>query len=150
MAKKKRAMNLKELGTVVTDVMGQRYRQMEKAFGNVEQPMMRAFRVGSEPIARDIVAFMLQHHRSGDTLGSFNPGVVLFDPKADMYYLKLGFDVQKGGFPALILEYGDKGSPMRMPNQAFYFMHWANKNNIEGVFGAIQKELDKMLKEAGK
>ena len=147
---KKRAMNFKELGNIITDVMSERYRQMEKVFGNVEEPMMKAIRVGSEPIANEIREFMAQHHRSGDTIGSFTPGVVLYDAKAEIYYFKLGFDVKKGGWPALILEYGDKGSPMRMPNQSYFFMHWANKNNIEGVYGAIQDELDKLLKEAGR
>lgn len=147
MAKNKRVMDMKELASVITDVMGQRYRQMEKAFGNIEQPMMRAFRVGTEPMVNDIRAFMAQHKRSGDTIASFNPGVVLFDPTADMYYFKFGFDFNKGGFPALILEYGDSGSPMRQPNKAYYFMHWSKKNHVDGVFDAMQKELSKLLDE---
>ena len=149
MAKKKKylAMDLKEVATVVTDVIGYRYREMERAFGNIQEPMMRAFKVGTEPMATDMVSFMLQHHRSGDTLSSFTTGTVLYNPTTDAYEFKLGFDFEKGGFPALILERGDNGSPMRMPNKSYWFIHWANKNNIEGVFDAMQTELSKMLKE---
>lgn len=147
MAKKKRVMNLPELGQVVSEAVSRHYKQLEQGFIHIEQPMMRAFRVASEPMANDIKAFMAQHHRSGDTIGSFNPGEVMFDPQADVYYFKLGFDISKGGFPALILEYGDSGSPMRMPNKGYFFMHFASRNNVDNVNKLIERELTKILKD---
>lgn len=144
---KRSLSNLKELGQTVTDIMGMRYRQLEKAFGNVEEPMMRAYRVGAQPMIDDIRVFMAKHHRTGTTMRSFNPGTLEFD--GNMYYFKFGFDMRTGGFPALILEYGDNGSPMRMPNTAYFFIHFAYKNNEREVFQLMQEEIKRALAEAG-
>lgn len=143
MARKRSLSNLKELGQTVVDIMGMRYEAMENAFGNIEEPMMRAYKVGAQPMIDDIRMFMDKHRRSGRTMASFNPGTLEFD--GDMYYFKFGFDMRKGGFPALILEYGDGGSPMRRPNTAYFFIHFAYKNHDKEVFQLMQEEIKRML-----
>lgn len=145
--KKRRVMNMPELAETVIDIVGMRYEAMEKAFGSIDEPMMRAFKVGSEPMVSEVRSFMSKHRRSGRTIASFNPGTVLFDSKSDMFYFKFGFDLKKGGFPALILEYGDSGSPMRMPNKAYFFLYWSSKNHVQEVYDRIQGELTRMLAE---
>ena len=147
--KKRRAMNMPELARIVTDAVSQHYDRLEQAFDNVEEPFMRAFKVGAEPMVSELKQFVSKgkHYRSGDTLESFNPGVMEFDAKKGIYNYKFGFDMNTGGFPALILEYGDVGSPMRMPNEAYYFIYWASRNHVDGVSKGIQAELDRILKK---
>ena len=149
--KKRKAMNMPEVARIITDTISQHYHEMEKAFDNVEEPIIKAFTVGAEPMITDLKAFVSEgrHYRSSNTLDSFNPGEMTFDSEEGIYYFKFGFDMNVGGFPALILEYGDSGSPKRMPNTAYFFIYWASRNHADGVYKGVEAELTKMLKKIG-
>ena len=151
MATKKRSVNnLSELGQAVTGVYSTLLRNFELTFGNnnAKEVMFEVYKAGAKPMIGDIKAFMAQHNLTGKTLESFNDGV-LVDVAGDGSYMKFkfGFDVKKGGLPALFLEYGDNGSPMRMPNKAYYFMYYAVKNNIDQFRDLADAEIERLLKE---
>lgn len=151
MAKKKRtAMQMREVAEIITDAIAKHYDAIEQAFDDVEEPFIQAFQVGSQPMIAELRAFVSkgQHHKTGNTLDAFNPGMMFKDGKG-LFYFKFGFDLSKGGFPALILEYGDNGSPTRMPNKAYFFMHWANKRHSDDVRKGVEAELNDILKRIG-
>lgn len=135
------AFDLPELGDTISAVMGKYYNQLIQVFGEIETPLMAAYQEAAEPMAYEVMDFvsMGNHYRSGDTLASFNPGTMFVED--DWYVFKFGFDMSKGGFPALILEYGDSGSPKRMPNKPYFFLYWGVKNH-GGKFGY---EIDKKV-----
>lgn len=149
MAKQKHsAFDLPELADIVSSMVSNWADRLEKQFGNFEEPMIQAFQAGGEPMIYETMKFVShggEHYRSGDTLSSFNPGT-LTELQDGFYVFKFGFDMSKGGFPALILEYGDTGSPKRKPNTAYFFMHWAKKNHVDEVEGKVFAELDRMIR----
>ena len=149
--KKRTAMQMKEVAQIITDVISKHYDEMERAFDNIEEPFIEAFTAGAEPMIAELRAFVSNgsHYQTGETLDAFNPGMMFFDEKKGIYYFKFGFDLSAGGFPALILEYGDNGSPMRMPNKAYFFIHWATKNHADAVHRGVESELSDILKKIG-
>ena len=147
--KKMSAFDLPELADIVSSAVGGWADRLEKQFGNFEEPMIQAFQVAGEPMIYETMKFVSQggeHYRSGDTLSSFNTGT-LTEQDDGFYVFKFGFDMSKGGFPALILEYGDTGSPMRMPNKSHFFMHWATKKHSDALFTKMYDELERMVKK---
>ena len=146
--KRTSAFDLPELANIVSSMVSNWADRLEKQFGNFEEPMIQGFQAGGEPMIRETREFVSQgnHYRSGDTLSSFNPGS-LTEQHEGFYVFKFGFDMSDGGFPALILEYGDTGSPKRMPNTAYFFMHWAKKNHVDEVENRVFAELERMIKK---
>lgn len=165
MAKKKRkAMNMSELTEIVTSVyssIGQYASHMERIFGegSYVKVMGQAFSKITDPMYEDMRRFVSpgQHNRSDKTLKSLNRGELTLSDGGDRLYFKLGFDMNKGGFPALILEYGDSGSPMRMPNKAYFFVYYAVRNHSYSfaadeeneIFRPIFEELASEAKKIG-
>lgn len=157
MAKKSyKAGNLSELGLTVSNILGKEYKQLEKMLGEnskftAEDVMLRRFNIIAEPIIADIERFMSQHELTGETWRSFNRGVLVGNTQLGWIELYMGFDKTKGGLPALILEYGDSGSPMRMPNKAHYFMYYAERNNMldERMIERLNADLEELKRELG-
>lgn len=143
----KEANNLGEVTEIITSYLAMYIKQIEEMFGDIEEPIRRAYASATQPMAEDMQNFMSKHHRSGRTISSFNPGSMVVENNGTLYRFKLGFDMKKGGFPALILEYGDSGSPMRMPNKAYFFMHWTKKNHEAKLEANMDKAFRDMLAE---
>lgn len=140
--------NFDEIGECISDFYSYRLDAFERAFteGKGKEFMLETFKAGAKPIIFDIERFMAQHERTGSTWSAFNEGVLL-DRGNDILYFKFGFDIKQGGLPALFLEYGDNGSPMRMPNKAHYFMYYAVENNIHQFRGLADAKVSEMLEE---
>lgn len=140
--------NMGEIGEVVTDYYGGLLRKFDKVFGddNGADMMLRTFKAGAQPMIFDIERFMSEHEVTTETWGSFNEGV-LIDNGQNWLDFKFGFDIKTGGLPALFLEYGDNGTPMRMPNRAYYFMYYAVENNIGHFKQLADEEVERMLSE---
>ena len=149
--KKRTALQMKEVAEIITDTLSKHYAEIEEAFDDVEEPFLNAFKVGARPMVAELRDFVSKgkHYKSGNTLDSFEPGMMFKDDKNGLFYFKFGFDLSRGGFPALILEYGDTGSPMRMPNEPHFFMHWTSKKHSDAVQKGVDEELKKMLKDIG-
>lgn len=157
MAKKTfKAGGLQELGTTISNLIGADYKKLDKMLGEgskftAEDIMMRRFRIVAEPIIDDIERFMSEHEQTGETWSSFNRGVLVGNIRSGWIELYMGFDKTKGGLPAVILERGDTGSPMRMPNKAYYFMYYAERNNPvdERMIERLNADLEDIKRELG-
>lgn len=146
MAKKKfSSFNLDVVGSEVVSLVSMKYKQLEKFFDNIEEPLDKAFKLATKGLSEDMKNFVSpsNHYRSGDTLKSFDDGKLTFDASNDWFSMRLGFDTKKGGWPALILEYGDSGSPMRMPNKAHFFIYKAQKTH--DVAHGMSAEIDNIM-----
>lgn len=113
--------------------------KIKAAEGNVEAAVMDALHEGAKPIEADLLLFMAKHHRSGTTEGSMTEVVKDFHAGMTIYY-SLGFDIKKGGLPALFL---DIGTPRIRPS---YFVYYAFKNNTDNVKRLQEQALRKALK----
>ena len=155
MAKKHQsAFDMPELVGVISSVYSDIHKyasRIESVFGEGSyfRVMSKAFEKITDPMYEDMRDFVSKgkHYRSGNTLTSLSRGQMVVDDEGNRVTFKLGFDMNKGGFPALILEYGDKGSPMRMPNTAYFFVHWSVKNHKLTHFDADNEIFKPILEE---
>lgn len=143
----KECNNMGEMTEIISSWLAMKIDAIERTFGEIEEPIRRGYITSSKPMVADIKSFMSKHHKTGATMRSFNSGTLT--QKGTYYQFKFGFDMKKGGFPALILEYGDSGSPMRMPNKAYFFLHWAKKNHVDEIEDNMDAEFRLMIEEMG-
>lgn len=87
---------------------------IQKAGGNIERAVETALTESAKPFETELKAGIAKHHRTGLTekslLASNN---VQWD--GNRATLNVGFDIAKGGLPALFIEYGTP----RMPADPF-------------------------------
>lgn len=158
MAKKTKVNGLPELTETITHYLANvdRFAQnVDKKLGSgaYEKIMERGLSAMARPMVKEMESFVSkgQHYKTGATLDSLNHGTLFVEDGFIKY--KFGFDMNKGGFPALILEYGDHGSPMRMPNEPHFFIYHAVKNNkLDGgtqtmLLEAIAKDFEKSMSQ---
>lgn len=142
MAKRKARGTFSHSGTVGLDFYGfdELLRKIVDAGGKLEDALVESLKASSEPIGADLLLFMAKHHRTGDTAASFTD-VVDVEKTGGYIWYKLGFDIKKGGLPALFL---DIGTPTITPS---FFVYYAFENNMDRVVQAQEHALKKVLKE---
>lgn len=143
--------------------------KIESVGGNVKPALEKAAKQGMFLCHKDMLAFIKEHHVSGETedslldpnamemywgkaakkkwVGSTTKGIKGFTGggvqvvgEEDVLFCELGFDVRKGGLPALFL---DIGTPTQKP---FFFIYYAVENNLTKVHAIQKEELMKILK----
>lgn len=90
---------------------------IQKAGGQIDKAAEKALTESATPFYEDLKVGIKKHRKSGLTESS------LLDPKnivweGNRVTLKVGFDMSKGGLPALFLEYGtpkQKATPFIQP-----------------------------------
>lgn len=111
------------------------------AGGNLEDVLSKTIQDSAKPISKDLTTFMEpEHHYSGDTIGSFED-IHSVDRMKGIIHYKLGFDIKKGGLPALFF---DVGAPTITPT---FFVYYAFKNNVDRVKMEQEKALMKILED---
>lgn len=143
---------------------------IEKAGGNIKPAIENAARKSLPIIQKEFANFAEQHKFTGDMARSLiNPSQVAFVwgknakkrfvgtttkgkkgftggsvqvvSEDDCLFFEYGFDVDKGGLPALFL---DIGTPKIKPT---FFIFYAVENNLSKIHAIQQEELTKVLKE---
>lgn len=113
--------------------------KIQQAEGSAVPAIMDALKEGAKPIQADLLAFMAKHHRTGDTARSMTEAVHTSNAGMTLYY-EMGFDIKKGGLPALFL---DLGTPRIRPS---FFVYYAFKNNTDNVRMLQEKAIKKALR----
>lgn len=114
--------------------------RIQKAGGNIDTAAEKALVESAKRFMEDLKNGIKKHHRTGLTEASLNDPTQI-EREGNRLTLKVGFDLGKGGLPALFLEYGTprvKAEP---------FIQSAIQRN-QAKSRKIQKELlSKILKE---
>lgn len=133
MAKKTTHRNINFYGS--SDLL----KKIEAAAGSIEKSVETALRKSSEKPKKEMLNYMGKHRRSGATEESFRE---TFERGKDGKFIyKLGFDIKKGGLPALFLNYG---TPKIPPS---FFIDNALENNIDEIIKIQNDTLQEILKE---
>lgn len=113
--------------------------KIHEAEGSIMPAVMDALQEGARPIQADLLRFMAKHHLTGTTEGSMTEALHKWNAGMMLYY-EMGFDIKKGGLPALFL---DIGTPKIAPS---FFVYYAFKENSDNVRALQEKALRKALK----
>ena len=112
--------------------------RIQKANGDIDQAAIKALEEGAKPFVADLKTAIKKHRLTGETEKSLNDSTQVIR-EGNRLTLKLGFNLSKGGLPALFLEYG---TPRMKPDP---FIQTAIKRN-QAKARKIQKEvLEKIL-----
>lgn len=116
--------------------------RIKRAGGNIEQAAEKALKESAEPFYDDLQAGIKEYHDTGDTELSLRTTNVKWE--GNVATLKVGFDMKKGGLPALFIEYG---TPKQKPRP---FIRPAITRNKPKARKIQQKVLSDILKELEK
>lgn len=141
MAKKKKG-KFSHNGGVSLDFYGfqELLEKITKVGGNLEDALSKSLQASAKPIENDLREFMNKHHKTGDTIGSFE-NIHSVDRVGGYVYYKLGFNKDNGGLPALYL---DVGTPTIKPS---FFVYYAFTNNADRVKQEQEQALLKILED---
>lgn len=112
--------------------------KLEKAGGNVEKAIVNALKKSAEKPKQQMLEYMHQHKLSGATMKSFTEEI---KSEGDKIYMKVGFDIKKGGLPAVFLNYG---TPRIAPS---FFIDNAIENNLDEIKRVQLEALNNAFKE---
>ena len=112
--------------------------QIQKAGGSIERAAEKALSESAKPFYDDLKAGIAKHRKSGLTEKSLlDPNNIVWD--GNRVTLKVGFDMSKGGLPALFIEYG---TPKQTPDP---FIQPAIKRNQPKAKKIQQQVLSEIL-----
>lgn len=110
------------------------------AGGSLEDSLAKSLKASAKPIEKDLTGFMSKHILTGDTMRSFQ-NVHDVDRNRGFISYKLGFDIKKGGLPALFF---DLGTPKMKPT---FFVYYAFRNNTDRVKREQENALHEILED---
>lgn len=112
------------------------------AGGKVEPALRRSIKASAVPIEKDLRNFMAKHYKTGETISSLT-SIQEIEGLGSSGYItyKLGFDIKKGGLPALFL---DIGTPKITPS---FFVYYAFQNNLDNSIREQENALKEVLEE---
>lgn len=113
--------------------------RIKKAGGNITQATETALKESAKPFYDDLRSGIAKHRDTGLTESSLRTLDVKWD--GNVASLKVGFDINKGGLPALFIEYG---TPKQKPRP---FIRPAITRNKPKARKIQQKVLVDILKE---
>jgi len=113
--------------------------RIQKSGGNINQAAEKALIEGAKPFRDDLKKGIQKHYRTGLTESTLRDLKVEWD--GNIASLKTGFDISKGGLPALFIEYG---TPTQKANP---FIRPSIKRNESKAKRIQKEELMKALEE---
>lgn len=113
-------------------------KKLERAGANVEQCIVDALQKSVEKPKEEMLQYIRQHKLTGQTEDSFTTEI---KHEGNKVYLKVGFDIKKGGIAAIFLNYG---TPKIAPS---YFIDNAIEHNIDEIKRAQLEALNKAFEE---
>ena len=116
--------------------------KLDRLGGNVDEVLASALLKSAEKPKEEMLAYIKEHKRTGLTESTFTENIE-HERDSGTIYLEVGFDIKKGGLPALFLNYG---TPTIEPS---FFINNAIDNNIEEIKRAQIETIEKAIKESG-
>lgn len=114
-------------------------RKLDDLGENVEDIVFNALLESAEKPKEEMLNFIKNHKRTGITEGSFKETLKKEDGKI---YLEIGFDIKRGGLPALFLNYG---TPRQEP---YFFIDKAIENNLDEIKKTQEEAMQRALAKA--
>lgn len=111
---------------------------LERAGANVEQCIVDALQQSVEKPKEEMLQYIRRHKLTGQTEDSFTTEI---KHDGNKVYLKVGFDIKKGGIAAIFLNYG---TPKIAPS---FFIDNAIDHNIDEIKRAQLEALNKAFEE---
>lgn len=136
--KKYRGSSIKRGNLVEMYGFSEILKKIEAAGGNVNDACAKAVDDSLKIVGEDMQRFISQHKESGGTYDSFEQ--VTANVKNDKVEAVVGYNVEKGGLPAVFL---DVGTPKQKP---YFFRYYAVENNSAKIKAAQQAALDEILR----
>ena len=140
--KKYRGSSLKRGNMIEMYGVSELLNKIEKAKGNVDEAVKEAVKKSLEIVGEDSLKFMEKHQFTGETLASYTLGEPTV--KDDVVNGVVGYDVKKGGLPAIFL---DVGTPSM---DGYYWKYYAVNNNYEKIKQIQHETLNRILEELTK
>lgn len=113
-------------------------KKIEKAGGNVEKACTDALRASVQAPKEEMLAYIQQHHLTGQTEDSFVEEIKNENGKI---YCEVGFSIRRGGIAALFL---NLGTPKIKPS---FFIDDAIDHNIDKIKADQLKALNDAFRE---
>lgn len=111
--------------------------QIEKAGGNVDNAVKKCVDNSLEQVGMKMQLFMLGHRQTGETYSSFEQ--VKANVKNGKVEAIVGYDIKKGGLPAIFL---DVGAPNVKPT---FFRYYAIENSSKELQEIQKATLEEIL-----
>ena len=132
-------------------------KSIEKAGGKVDAAVQKAVDVSLKIVGDDMQAYMSTRIDTGETYGSFEltPAQITDQIKVgkETYNIKgggvagsVGYNVKKGGLPAIFIDVYDGGTPKTKPSFFRYYAVENNRKQIEEIQRATLNEILEGLK----
>jgi hypothetical protein len=122
-------------------------KKIEKAQGRVDVAVMKATDASLAVIGKEAQRLMRPlspgESGTGDTYRSFEQHPAVMNGK--FVQASLGYNVDKGGLPAIFLDVGWTGSPKRAPKKGHFWRYYAVENTRSQVNEAQKKALNEIL-----
>ena len=113
-------------------------KKIEKAKGDAVPAVAEMAKKSLEVIGENTNQFMKSHKLTGDTLGSYDMHARI---EGDTVKGVVGYDVKKGGLPAIFL---DVGTPTQ---KGYFWKYYAVENTRKQVEQIQQETLKKILED---
>lgn len=114
-------------------------KKIENAQGNIKEAVEKAIIKSCEPPEKAMLNFIANHRRTGLTERTFTRSQIVWE--GDILKLKTGFDIKKGGLPAIFLNYG---TPTQKP---YFFIYNAVNDNLDEIKKIQVDTLNEILRE---
>lgn len=116
--------------------------KIEKAGGKVDAAVQKAADASLEQVGMKMQLFMLGHRRTGDTYRSFEQlPATINNGKVDGF---VGYNIDKGGLPAIFLDVGRKVDGDQVQNGKF-FRYYAVENSRKQIEQIQRDTLNEIL-----
>lgn len=138
MARKYRGSSIKRKNIVEMHGFSELLQNIEKAGGNVDAAVQKCVNRSLEIVGRNMQNFMSGHVATGDTKESYD--IIPATVKNGKVSALVGYDVDKGGLPAIFL---DVGTPKQKPH---FFRYYAVENSSAEIKRIQGETLNEILR----
>lgn len=143
MARKFKGTSFKQGSMISISGVSDLLKKIEKAQGRVDEAVMKATDASLEVIGKEAQRLMrpLSPGKSGtgDTYRSFEQRSAKMN--GNFVQASVGYNVDKGGLPAIFLDVGWTGTPKREPKKGHFWRYYAVENTRKQVNEAQKKAL---------
>jgi hypothetical protein len=147
MARKFKGTSFKQGSMISISGVSDLLKKIEKAQGRVDEAVMKSTDASLEVIGKEAQRLMSRlspgASGTGDTYRSFEQRSAKMN--GNFVQASVGYDVDKGGLPAIFLDVGWTGTPKREPKKGHFWRYYAVENTRSQVNEAQKKALNEIL-----
>lgn len=145
MARKYKGSSLKTGSAFVMYGTSEMLKAIERAGGNVDNVCIKLANETMKIVGEHSQAFMSKHKLTGETMSAYEqtPATI----KGGKVVANVGYNIDKGGLPAIFLDVGISGTPKREPKRGHFWRYYAvnDGGQVEKIKAAQKKALNEIL-----